>query len=143
MWTNIPPSGLGVQRTFVSDVVDLAALSSTTVLFPQYPGCFGRPGICFWYPVAVAGSLSTSPTLQAGNDASQVNWLASQTVSGAAAFSAFSAGVQSQGVNQTIVTPSISLSAGPITLKVTVAATGTGGFALTARFVSFNYVIPQ
>ena len=136
------PTGDALQVFYVSALIDFATTSTGVVIFPAKPGYYVRPGICFWYPISVAGSLSTSPTFQAGSDGSHVNWMASQTPSGAAAFAAFSAGVQTQGVNATIVAPSPHVNS-DITLNVTVAATGTGGFALTGKFVTFGYLIPQ
>lgn len=133
-----PNSGSRVDfpyETYVSPSIDLTQVASNIEIIPARPGHIPFVNIRNWLIESHAGTLVTPPTTKAGNDAAHTNVFSSSSTTPTAA-----------DVNGAVVPsigggPTFALNAAQrmpnatVYLDVTSPASGTGGFALTARLV--------
>jgi hypothetical protein len=137
-WAAIPAFeagvGAGGASTFVSAPVDLTALSSGIALAPAMPAGF------FFLPsgdnplrvilISSGGSLTTPATIKCGNNGGGNNYgsgpMDSSTFGGASHVTG-----QAFGEAQPVTLADLATA---ITLAVTTAAVGTGGFSWIVRF---------
>lgn len=130
----------GQAFTFITGPVDLTATGSTAVV----PGIAGyEVNLTSWrfLITSKAGTLSTSPTWQMGNDAAQSNIGASITTSQTTGF-AGTPPCNGAGGNTLNQGATWTDGAGaPVMVKITAGATGTGGFVLMGKhFIMASYV---
>lgn len=128
--------------TYESPELDLTATSSDTVIVPARPGFFFVPvpsSNCFRLRVtAKAGTLSTSPTINIGNNGAETNYFPSGTPNLSTPFTAGVGSTFTLGGGPNIVMADMSA---PIRIDVTAAATGTG-LTFGARVSITGYYIP-
>lgn len=138
-------NGASAMVTFVSRAIDLTiggGINLGIPLVPAMPGYYFIPFSDAYLVTAAAGTLSTSPTLRAGNDAGHTNAIAQAATapSAAAVARTVAVGVPTKcgaqsvttaGLGQVATETLIDLAA-PILADVPVGATGTG-LTLTAQ----------
>lgn len=135
-----------VAQAALTPVFDLAALSSGVVVaIPTFPGFLPIVEV-FGNLVATAGTgvCTVGPTLSVGNNANEDNLYLASAVTVAQVNASIAAGFPSklntingaQGTNTRLL---LDLST-QATVKVTVAAVGTGGFTLQG-FLEFLFVL--
>jgi hypothetical protein len=112
---------------YVGDVVygpeiDLAALSTDTVVIAARAGFYFVPFAGLWFTTVATGSASTPPTIIMGNNVTKNNICASQPSPGTASGHAAGAPARS---TITLTTGIVVDTATAVKLDVTVAATGT------------------
>lgn len=122
------------SETYATPILDLTVANLGIELVPAKPGHFAVSSGSEWIIESVNGTQVTQVTCQAGTDLAHVNFFTS--------FNGRPTNVEVNGV----VPPSLGTGAPtaaqtlqrtsntPVIFDVTVPATGTGGFALRARF---------
>lgn len=134
-------SVIAIPVTLESDVVNLAATGVTSIPNTTIPGFVFLPLTNpRWKTVSVAGNISTAPTVKSGNNAGRDNMMISAAAPTTAAFAAGVNGYASGGANA-VNTAMADLSTG-LSVQVVTAATGTGGFAWTARLYQVGLLMP-
>lgn len=132
----------GSYKLYTTPILDFTQTGSTLVM----------PAIKGYYPVlttsrvwltTTAGTLSTSPTTSLGNDATQANAYVAQTPNLSAGFTT-GAPVQINNVTSPVNTSlhNVDMNGAPLYFKITVGATGTGGFALQGRVTVLGAYVP-
>jgi len=123
------------METYSTPVLDLTKIVTGIELVPARPGYIATQLNREWIIVQFAGTQTSPTTYQAGSDAAHQNYAApSPTPTNAV-------------VNAIVNTPAIGNGGGIVTggqrfpnatifLDITVAAQGTGGFTLLARYVT-------
>jgi hypothetical protein len=133
----------GGIRVCMTPIMDLTATGSTLILPAikgYYPSVYGERVIL----TTTTGALSTSPTRSIGNNVNQDNMLAAAAITSFA--TAFSTGAPSVSVGSTSIlstsAKALDMDGAPLYLKVTIGATGTGGFVLRGRYIYFCAYVP-
>ena|SRR5690349_4127158 len=115
--------------------------TQTVQVSPSYPGYVFIAVACKGITLTKAGSISTSFTVTAGNDGSNLNVVASVTpattfFSNAGTLTGISIGLANLPILEVDMATAISF-------VITAGATGTGGFAWTGRLALTGILIPS
>jgi hypothetical protein len=132
------PTG-GRLVAFLGPTMNMAT-PNVAQLYPAMSGFYFQPMTARWRNVTTAGTISTAPTTRAGNDGANSNIVASSTAPTTADF----AGALAPGHNSNLSpgrASEINLST-PINVEIQTGATGTGGFAWTARLFITGWLVP-
>jgi hypothetical protein len=119
--------------------IDLAALGSTPIM-PSIPGYVLIPSFVRFQITAATGTAGGQPTIKIGNNGNHDNY-------SSASNAGFTLAKHVSGKNTQISTtiavvdPMLDLST-PISVQVTIAATGTGGFSWRVRPTIAGVLIP-
>lgn len=135
---NAPISFAGsvpVVQAEISADVDLAATSSGTVIAPAVPGKIFVPVRVQLLQTVTAGAMSTPATIQIMQGASTL-LAPTSTLTNATAF-----GFGANGITQSAPTQATLQLSTATTVDVTVAATGTGGFAYRTKVILTGYYV--
>lgn len=136
VYNSPPPSS---PQWLMSSQIDFAATSTGNVVVPSISGYYAAVVQQTLWLDSIAGSLSTSPTIQIGNNGSVNNVAASQTPNLATIFAAGAPSRVSLNPGAEVATQKVALTTA-ITCSVTVGATGTGLTLLGRIMVEVAYI---